>query len=129
MICIASQLSNGKGNGNEAFTNLLSPLQWIIETVIAQKQEIVSILEENRELRIAIEKLELDIYTFNHQVVQDPQNNKSAASGYAREGIQSESQEASSEVPMKGLSLLNISDNSENSPGMPFSNEEYIKED
>ena len=42
------------------------------------------------------------------------------------EGIKSESQEASSEEPMKELSLLNISDSSDNSPVMPFSTEEYI---
>ena len=126
LICIASQLSNGKGNGIEAFTNLLSTLQWIIETVIAEKQDIVSILEDNGELITAIEKLELDCYTFNHQVDQDLQNYKSTASGNAREGIKSESQEASSEEPMKELRLLNILDSMDNSPSKSSSNEECI---
>lgn len=115
MICIASQLSNGKENGIEAFTNLISALQWTIQTIIAQRQEILLILEENLELRKKIDKLEQDLYTSNDQVDQDLQEYKSEGLVVA---IKSELKGAFSatntneifEEPTDEMSFLNISE-------------------
>eukprot|EP01035_Chromulina_nebulosa_P032838 gene32838-43903_t len=71
MVCIASQLSNGKENGIEAFTNLFSVLHWTIQTIVAQRRNLLFMLEDNLELRGKIEKLEQDLYTSNDQVDRD----------------------------------------------------------
>ena len=127
MICIASQLSNGKENGIEAFTNLISALQWTIQTIIAQGQEIPLILEENLELRRKIEKLEQDLYNSNEQVDQDLQKFKYAEeinsglkgtlSATSTAYVLGENEE---EQIKEEMSFLNLSENDESYSGQSY---------
>ena len=136
MICIASQLSNGKENGIEAFANLISALQWTIQTIIAQRQEILSILEENLELRKTIEKLEEDLFMSNDQVDQDLREYKSVnfeLSELSR-GASISELKATSKIDMHDdaseeptdLGLLNISESDDLYTGKPSNDDEYI---
>ena len=136
MICIASQLSNGKENGIEAFANLISALQWTIQTIIAQRQEILSILEENLELRKTIEKLEEDLFMSNDQVDQDLREYKSVSFELSElsRGASISELKATSKIDMHDdaseeptdLGLLNISESDDLYTGKPSNDGEYI---